>query len=292
MSTASSGSLDERIQTWYQRRAGRQFKPETADQYTTWIRRFEGWLPTTAPTVGDAIDFDSWLSDPDTTEYPWEGGRGRPAPDVYAYQTRIMALSAVKSWLRYEYDYVVEDNVQDLVSGDPEPFEPKYLSRDDVAETIAEAHECGVDGCEAALRVTYDAILRASELVLLDESDFDFAENTVSVTATKGSLNATIEIDPATADAVEDAFARGEHDRAWANSYGNPWNARSWSKHFRTKHHEAGSHSFGRHTPIVHRLMGGESFGDVFRRARHKYPATTARYARYVGTDVPDYAGE
>ncbi len=84
---------------------------------------------------------------------------------------------------------------------------------------------------------------------------------------------------------------RRGRERLFHNAYGRPWKPDSWSQHFRTQHHDAGWHSFGRHSAISNRLSAGEDFGDVYRRARHQSPAMTTRYARIVDAPIPDWAG-
>lgn len=276
-----------------QRTVGRRIKEQTFTQYRSWIERFELWRPTAQPDLGTVIDFDSFLQDPGRTDYPWENIRGRPSPDQYAHSTRILAISAIKLWLRLQYDHRIEDEPQNIASGEPEPFEPHYLSENDVRNVFHDAGDaCDAHGCEAAVRLTYDAVLRASELALITRDDIDFENGVVDVTATKGSHDSKIHVDQPTIDALWDAVENGDSDAVFENTYGRQWKANSWATHFRRKHHPAGAHSFGRHTPIVHMMNRGEPFGDVYRRARHRHPDMTARYARFVGTEVPDWAGE
>jgi len=168
------------------------------------------------------------------------------------------------------------------------------ISEQDVEDAINTAHDdCNCTGCEAALRVTYDGILRAAELTGIRRDDLDLQNGTLDVRAVKGSMNTTISLDPATVDALDRHIREnGVGDVVFTNTYGNGWKPSSWCSHFRNFHHEAGAHSFGRHSPIVHRLQCGEDFGDVYRRARHSHPQMTTRYARVVGVDIPDWADE
>ncbi len=53
---------------------------------------------------------------------------------------------------------------------------------------------------------------------------------------------------------------------------------------------DEGFHVFARHSPITHRLEAGESFGDVYRRSRHRHPNMTARYSQLVGVESPDFS--
>lgn len=296
----ATAAPDDALDTFHDRVVGRRINEDTYNLYENWVSRFEMWRGGGEPDLGDLIDFDTWLADPEMVDYPWENARGRPAPDEYAYQTRTIALSAVKLWLRVHYGRNIGEDVQDIVSGEPAPFDPTYLTRDDIEETYREADDaCQCPGCEAALRVTYDAIMRASELVLLTRDDIDFSSGTAYVTATKGSDNAEVALSRSTLDALRRHIeSENRSGVLFENSYGRPWNKESWALHVRRKHHEAGAHSFGRHTPIVHRLehpewfadmREGDAFGQVFQRARHSNPSMTSRYARLVGADIPDW---
>jgi len=252
------------------------------------------WRPGGTPDLDTLIDYDSVLADPTWTDYPWENVTGRPAPDEYAYRTRSVALSAVKLWTRLHHRQQIVEEVQYIVSGEPDPFDPPYISGDDVDEAVASATEdCNCTGCEAALRVSYDAILRAAELTRIRVQDLDLDTGTLQVRSVKGSMNTGVSLSPETVRAL-DSHIRAEKpsNLVFKNTYENRWKPSSWSSHFRNFHHEAGSHSFGRHSPIVHRLQNGEPFGDVYRRARHQHPTMTARYARLVGVEIPDWANE
>lgn len=285
------------VEKFKSRTAGRRITEETADEYAIWIRRFEQWRQAEGyietPDLGQMIDFDSYLHDESMSDYLWENSRGRPAPRSYSYSARSKAASAIKLWLRIEYNVTVTEEPKGIVAGEPEPFKPKYISERDVDRIVADATKCKVDGCQAALQLSYDAILRASELVQVERSDIDLDQGTIYVHATKGSNDATVGLSNATIRFLEQhlnqSFGRS---KVFINSYGNPWRKNSWAKHFIEHHHEVGSHAFGRHSPIVHRLERGEPFGDVFRRARHSFPSTTARYARHVGADIPDWASD
>lgn len=296
----ATAAPDEALDTFHDRVVGRRINEDTYNLYENWVSRFEMWRPGGDPTLGDLIDFDTWLADEEMTDYPWENARGRPAPDEYAYQTRTIALSAVKLWLRINYDTTIEEDVQDIVSGEPAPFDPHYLTRQEVEDVFEDADDaCQCPGCEAALRVTYDAVLRASELVLLSRQDIDFDAGTAYVTATKGSDNAEIALADETLRSLRRHIDAEDRDGVlFKNSYGRAWTKESWALHVRRKHCESGAHSFGRHTPIVHRLehpewfedmREGDAFGQVFQRARHSNPGMTSRYARLVGADIPDW---
>jgi integrase len=290
---------------WFENRiTGRRVQADTAAKYRRWVKRYETWRPRAEPDIGQLIDFDTMLADSEWTDYPWENATGRPAPDAYSYSSRRVALSAAKLWLRLHHDVEIIEEVQNIVSGEPDPFEPKYLSMDDAESIIENAtDDCNCSGCQAALAISYDAILRGAEMCKVRVDDVDLDARTLYVNSVKGSFRTTVSLAPRTVELVRRHIR--EHDpktKLFTNTYDNGWKAESWHSHFRRNHHEAGSHSFGRHSPIVHRLQHPEEFddmdpnadvfGQVYRRARHKAPQMTTRYARLVGIDVPDWAGE
>jgi integrase len=275
-----------------ERVVGRSISEDTFDAYWLWIKRFETWTDA-EPTLPILEDFDSFLDNPRRTDYPWTNATGRPAPDSYSHSSRTQAASALVMWARRQYGINVPEQPDDIVRGEPEPFDPTYLTRDVIWETIEEAPEaCSCYGCRAALAVSYDAILRASELAILSVSDLNLDAGELAVTATKKSRDSTLTLGDETVTILRDYLDGREAntDRLFTNTYGGDWTKQAWSDHFRLYHHEAGSHSWGRHTPILHMLQAGSSFGDVYRRARHQNPSTTAKYARYVDADVPSWA--
>jgi integrase len=275
-----------------ERVVGRSISEDTFDAYWLWIKRFERWTDA-EPSLPILEDFDSFLDSERRTDYPWTNATGRPAPDSYSHSSRTQAISALVMWARRQYGINVPEQPDDIVRGEPEPFSPTYLTREDVSETMeAAADGCNCYGCRAALAVSYDAILRASELVILSVDDLSLESQELAVTAKKGSRDSTLTLGDRTADILRDYLDNRESDsdRLFTNTYGGDWTKQAWSDHFRLQHHEAGSHSWGRHTPILHMLQSGSSFGDVYRRARHQNPSTTAKYARYVDAEVPSWA--
>lgn len=294
---AAADDLSERLETFERRVVGRSISEDTYTEYKRWIKRFEQWWETNGdsgePTIADLEDFDLLLTDPSTSLYPWVNDNQKSTPAVYSYSQRIIAISALKLWIRREYGRRIPEQPQDIAVGEPEPFQPTYLSPNEIRETIESAPEdCGCAGCKAALAVSYDAILRGAELCLLERGDVDLEAGTLSVTAVKGSRDSVLGLNDYTLDVLaEHIEAHDTSERLFTNTYGSPWTRNSWSSHFRTYHHEAGSHAFGRHSPILHMFESGEDFGTVYRRARHVNPPTTARYARLVGADTPDWAG-
>lgn len=282
------------IDQFKERITGRRVNEDTAGKYTRWVQRFEMWRPAGEPDLDTLLDFDSVLADPGWTDYPWENVTGRHAPDEYAYRTRTVAISAAKLWCRLHHRQQIVEEVQHIVSGEADPFDPPYISEDDVEDAIRSARDdCDCAGCEAALRISYDAILRGAEMTRIRREDLDRSAGTLRVRSVKGSMNTGVSLAPETVEALDRHITEEQPPNlVFTNTYGNGWKSSSWCTHFRRNHHEAGSHSFGRHSPIVHRLQRGESFGDVYRRARHQHPAMTARYARLVGIDIPDWANE
>lgn len=293
---------EDRLSQFRDRVVGRRISEDTYEAYQLWIRRYEMWRSGN-PGLNDLIDFDSLLSDP-ARDYPWENGQGRPAPNEYAYRSRNQALSAIKLWIRLEYDEVIAEEVQNIVSGEPEPFDPPYVSRDDISYVIESAPDaCDNPDCQPMLAVTYDTIMRAAEAVNIQRGDVDLSRGALRVRTVKGGEQATVGLNDRALKYlrwhIEDHDPQGP---IFTNTYGNGWDKSSWASHVRRKHHEVGAHSLGRHSPILHRLEQPEAFGDVdetqdvfgqvYRRARHSHPQMTNRYARLVGVDAPDWAGE
>jgi len=285
----------EDMDRFRERVVGRSIGEDTFTAYKLWIERFEQWFAGGEPSIRDLEDFDSMLEDPARPTYAWENDVGRPAPISYSYSSRNQAISAVKKWIRRQYGVDIPEQPGDIVLGEEDSFTPTYLSRERVRDIVESAGSvCNCDGCAAALAVSYDAVLRASELVQLDVADLSPETGELAVTATKGSRDSTIKLGENTVERVTAYLREATHSTGplFRNTYGDPWNKGAWSTHVIRYHVEEGSHAFGRHTPILHQLEAGVSFGNVYRRARHKNPATTARYARYVDVDVPSWAGE
>jgi len=303
---AQPSGLDQRIDAFEQRVVGRSIAANSWPLYRSWIRNFERWCHQEGisdPDIGDVEAFDNFLADESRTAYPWDNGQGRPAPHEYAYSSRITAISAVKKWIRREYGRRIPEAPGDIAIGEPEPFDPTYLAPMEVDKIYDDADDaCDLDGCEAALRLSYDAILRASELVRVSRSDVDLDAGEVYVRATKGSQNMTVGLTDPTVEALTDHIAaHPNRDRLFRNAYDRAWRPSAWSTHVLRKHCDDGAHALGRHTPIMHRLEGadppfmqqdytGEDFGDVYQRARHRNPSMTSKYARVVGINVPKWA--
>ncbi len=302
----SADGLESRLESFENRVVGRSLGESSWKLYRNWITRFEAWMESegiNAPGIGDMEAFDNFLADESRTSYPWDNGVGRPAPPSYAYRTRIIAASAVKMWVRREYNNRIPENPNDICIGEPEPFDPTYLDFDTIDQTIEDARDdCASDDCSVALRLSYDAILRASELVRVQRQDIDLDNGTLYVRASKGSQNTEVGLSPETLDAVKGLMEEyPDREYLFKNNVGGQLNADTWAGHVRDYHIDAGSHAFGRHSPILHRLEAPEGFldmdesadvfGQVFRRARHSSASMTAKYARIVGIDVPEWAG-
>ena len=280
-----------------QRVVGRSISENSWPEYKRWITRFEQWLSMQSisdPNIGDLEAFDGFLADESRTGYPWVNARSGQPPAAYAYRSRVTAVSAAKKWVRRHYTRRIPETPGDICIGAPEPFDPTYLSPQTIDDTFASAgSDCDIDGCEAALRLSYDAILRASELVAVERDDIDLDAGTVYVRATKGSQNLEVGLAEPTVDALtQHVAAYPQREYPFWNSYGRSWRASAWVMHVLRNHCDAGSHAFGRHSPILHRLEAGQDFGEVYRRARHQNPTTTIAYARIAGVDVPEWAGQ
>lgn len=287
-------SVVQEVDSWKEQVMGREINSEgTLDGYTRWIKRFEAWRPGGDPGEGMVRDFDSFLQDEDRTDYPWENARGRSAPDAYAYRSRVGALSGVKLWLRHQYDVEVTTEVQNIAIGEPADFDPTVLEPAVVERVINDASfACDNPDCSAAVALGHDAILRGAELADVRREDVDLEEQTLYVRAKKGNESTHLKIgDTAWTKLRQHAQAHPDRDYLFRNDYDRAWTAAAWNQHFRRKHHEAGFHSFARHSAISNRLRQGEDFGQVYLRARHQNPSTTLKYVNYVGVDVaaPDW---
>lgn len=275
----------------FEREVGSQ---STLDAYTLWIRRFETWRPGGEPDEQMVRDFDSFLCDPafPAVEYPWENERGRPAPDEYSYSARLDMVCACKQWYNWHYDTYLPKEPKRICKGEPAPFDPTIVPRDEIRRTIEAATvDCDVDGCRAALQTSYDAILRGAELTKIRRDDIDFDARALRVRAVKGSTRTTVGLDERTVRLLRRHVERyPDRERLFYHSYDRPWDPQPWNNHVRRRHHDAGSHALCRHSAVCHRLNSGESFGAVYRRARHEYPRTTRRYATLVDADIPQWA--
>lgn len=285
-------STSERTAEFANQIAEREVAPNTARRYGRWARRYEAWRPGGDPDAEELRNFDTLLEDEENQDYPWQNARGKPAPPSYAFQTRVSALSGVKLWLEFQYDTRIEKEVQKLAVGEPAPFDPTILEPQEIERVIRDAPTaCDVDGCQTAIRVAYNAILRGAELADARTEDLDRDDRTLYVRAVKGSEPTHIALSNQAWTAVRKHADRNpDREYLFHNAYDNPWSAAAWNQHFRRKHHEAGSHAFCRHSAISNRLKQGEDFGQVFLRSRHQQPATTLKYVDQAGVSAPDWA--
>lgn len=293
------GITESDMESFKERVVGRSIGEDTFTAYKLWIERFESWYSTMDregdPSLRDLEDFDSMLADNTHDWYLWENATGRPTPASYSYSSRNQAISAIKMWVRRQYNVHIPEQPGDIVRGTEADFQPKYLTTEEVERVLDEADgACQCAGCKAALSLSYDAILRASELAVLDVDDFNPESGTVFVTASKGSRDSTLTVSDYTVDLIQTYLSEADHNSGglFRNTYGDSWNKQSWASHVLRSHVPEGSHAWGRHTPILHMMQSGQPFGNVYRRARHQNPSTTARYARYVDVDVPSWADE
>lgn len=291
-----SEALDTRVESFRQNVWGREVtNQDTLEDYVRWLKRFEQWNEDDRAGEVTLREFDQYLAT--NAEFPW--GMTRPIDndedrEGYAYRTRVKAISALKLWLQVEYDTRVQNEVQNIVLGEAPDYDPEWLSTDDIESVIESADDdCDADGCKTLLTLGYDAVMRAAEICEVRRTDIDLERGTIFVHAKKGSMDAEIGLDRRTVQRLRQ-HVRNNPDREYLfyNSYGRPWKAKPLAKHFGRKHHEAGIHSFTRHSPIIHRLNDGEPLGEVSRRARHTNMTTTKRYARLVGAEIPEWAEE
>lgn len=267
----------------------------TVAHYLSWGQRFEEWLDTDEPGAGELAAFDAFLRDGDALPDgggdfgPWAGTR--PPSEGYAYSTRVLAVSAAKSWADFAYGAEFSGReahqVQNLVEGDKPAFDPEIATREQVSAVLDETEDCHSPACHAMTITGYDAIMRCVEICEARWDDFNPDTGTLFVRGAKGSQNRHVSLSPATLEALGEyrEFARERigspealfhtfHEH-WA---GNSWHPASWSRHFRERHWPAGFHSFARHTPVTRRLQDGQSLTAVNQRARHNSIEMTQKY--------------
>lgn len=272
------------ISQFRDRVAGRDISEDTADVYVRWVKRFQAWNDGSAITEGLLRDFDSALENP--TEIPL-ADRTEP----YSYSERVKALSAIKKWAEVMYGADIRPDVNDLIRGGPDDFNPTVYSREAVQSVLDDP--CDLEGCFAARAAGYDLIMRASEVTDMRAEDIDAAAGTVYVRAKKGSENRTLSVTDRTMQLLEEQRDRVQRrfDRPkylFYNSYGNRLTAGAFSKHM-SRHHGVGTHAVFRHSAIVHAIED-QGFGAAYIRARHHSPSMTSRYASVVDIDPPEWA--
>lgn len=308
-------STEEKVARFERQITGYEAESDlTVTKYSTWAERFEDWKPEGEPALGMLRDFDRMLHDPDQTDYPWDtSGPGRPAPDSYSFESRKAVMSAIKRYSEVIYGAPIRKKPSDICFGSKEEFDPEYLPHSEIERIIEKADSaCANPGCEAAIRLSYDAILRGVELARVRVEDVSMNDQTVKVRAAKGSVQATLGISSPTFESIVE-YVDGGHpggEYLFHNSNGTPWSkagpnsaeGQAWNNHFRKIHHPEGSHCCFRHSAIVNRIQHPEwfddmdeekdPFGQVFRRARHGALTTTIQYAKVVDSDPPEYLEE
>jgi len=285
------GSKVEKIHE-FRLRLKNRWDDKTIESYTKWVARFlDSGLDETDPNV-------LYLWD----DYLYDKGM--------SYNTRLIALSAVKLYQRFVVGINKSDlpEVHEVIRGEPPAFKPKYVDIKTVNQIFEEPWEVEGRDYEIALqhatmiKLGYNLILRAEELVHIRKEDIDLKEGTVFVHAAKGSMSRRIYIDDLTRFGIKDDPSTLECLRELASmrsnylflTYGKvrPWSSASWRAQFLQQYgrkYGTNWHAFARHSPIIHRLEAGEPFEDVWLRARHKNPTMTARYAALVGRRPPRF---
>lgn len=280
----------------------------TVREYTSWIKRFDEWTGK-EPDLSSLRDFDEFLRDADEIAERVENaasstawGTARPPRDGYSYSSRVKALSAAKSWLAFAHGVSFNGGPGDLVNniaeGDFNAFDPEIAGPEQVGDILDDTADCNADSCHAMARLSYDAIMRVSEVVRVRWSDLDLDRGTVYVRAAKGSQNRHIGLSDRTLEVLEDYRGLVKErfdDPEWLfygfyqRNWNHPWKAHAYSSHFQRNHWDAGHHSFARHSAITSRLRNGESLTDVSQRARHSSLKMTQKYNQFArnGDTVP-----
>jgi len=276
-----------------------RWEEKTVKEYVRWVRKF----------LMSGFDEDDA-----EVLYLWDDSLYK---EGYSYNSRLVALSAVKLYQRFVAGIRKSDlpEVHEVARGSPPEFKPKYVDISVVSKIFEEPRKLAekevrpwkeevVFQHEAMLKLGYNLILRAVELLRIRRDDVDLREGTVFIRAAKGSISRKVEIDDLTRFGIEEDPSTFECIRELMKSRSNylflaygktrPWSSISWRNEFLRlygRKYETNWHAFARHSPIIHRLQLGESFEDVWLRARHKNPIMTARYAAFVGRKAPRFMG-
>lgn len=286
----------------------RDHTSETVQGYKGWVIRFEQWAGK-EPDKSDLADFDSFLRDGGAVKNYKEkrddlrGWKYAKPPDGgYSYSARVKALSAAKSWLAFAHDVDFGSAPQDLVNniakGDYEAFDPVIAGPDKVGEILESTRECPLDACHPMALLSYDAIMRVSEVVRVRIDDVDLDRGTVYVRASKGSDNRHVQLSPRTVEVLrgyKDLVLDRFEDPKWlfykfyAHQWNHPFKPRHYSRHFIRHHWDEGHHAFARHSAVTNRLKNGETLTDVNNRARHSSLRMTQKYNQFAsnGEEVP-----
>lgn len=277
----------------------------TTRDYQSWASRFEDWKEWADVSVSMDLlyTFDEFLSDPTQlgqfeAEYVDGHSRwntSRIPSDGYGYRTRVKAVSAIKSYVDFEYAVEYPDRqkykVNNIVEGSAPRFDPVIASADEVMEIFDDTKECSYGSCHAMARLGYDAIMRGVEVVRVEWDDVDINLGRVYVRSAKGSPERWISLSAKTVDVLTDyremAKEHFDNPRWCFYRFGgyrrhNTWTAKDWGEHFQSNHWDAGFHSFARHSSITSRLNDGQSISAVSRRARHANLDNTQKYDQFA----------
>lgn len=304
-------NLNVELQDWKEMLLANNTK-DTVRHYLRWARRFEDWLEM-EPGRDALAEFDELLRDGDALRDlrdragSFDSWSGAQVPrGGYAYSSRVVAISGVKSWVDYRYGVEwggrQQNQVQNICRGEPAVFDPVVARPSKVREVLEETRGCEADSCHAMAITGYDAIMRGVELCNARFDDLDLDRGTIYVRGAKGSESRHVRLHESTLDVLADYrelvlerfddpeylfYAFYQH---WWNK---PWHPSSWSKHFSNRHWDAGWHSLGRHSAVTNRLRNGESISSVNQRARHSSIEMTSKYnqlAENGGDPLPELA--
>jgi len=268
----------------FQERIQGRRDPGTIKMYTYWIKRYLSWTSDRSPE--SILDFDRALYE-GKEKFKWLRGKTYK----YSRSSRLIAMSAVKIYLMWGVGVPLSDlpTVKGNILGIKSDFQPKIYTEEEIK--IIQDGACD-EQCLAMLKLGYDAIMRAAEIVRVRKEDFK--DNFLYVHAAKGSYSRWIELSPETLAALEPIFQERKHYlfMTYKSKGGKPFFPHSWSVHFIRNHkleNKGGWHAYARHSPITHLLNKGVPFEQVWYRARHKNPEITARYLNIVGREIPQW---
>lgn len=290
------GDLNVELQDWREMLLADNTEG-TVRHYLRWARRFEDWLDM-EPGRDALAEFDELLRDADALrdlrdragEFdPW--GDARVPRAGYAYSSRVVAVSGVKSWVDYRYGVEWGDRqqnqVQHICRGEPAVSDPEIANPARVREILGDTRDCEADSCHAMAMVGCDAIMRGVEICHVRFDDLDLDRGTIYVRGAKGSESLHVRLHESTLDVLavhrELVLARFDDPRYlfyafYQHWWNKPWHLDSWSKHFSNRHWDAEWHSLGLHSAVTNRLRNFESISSVNQRARHSSIEMTSKY--------------
>lgn len=304
-------SLEKQQKEWFEHLL-RNRTEGTSKDYRRWAMKFEDWRDWTDVSVSDGIlsQYDDFLNNPDQleafkeeyvdAESPWNMARW---PESYAYRSRVVAVSAVKSYVDFVYGVEFGDReehkVNHAVRGNPpDDFDPPVAEPDEVKEVFEDCWDCKSDSCYMMARVAYDAVMRGIEVTRVEWDDVDLGKGRIYVRSAKGSPNRWIALSDDVVDELESyrAFVKSEVQNPnylFYKFFGyrpiSRWSPGAWGGHFK-RHFEPGFHCFARHSAITNRLNSGEGISKVNSRARHARMSNTQKYNNLVnnGDTLPE----